>query len=194
MVIIGKDDRLAEQFTAVGLDAVLHQFFENFTAGVLVEYLLEEFLFRDSKVRRRRLVNEVFVELPFLVLGQLIIFDSSLQQFRGSAERFVVYKVFVFDCFFQGVIKVRNAGFTSENAVCVGIHFALRRRSKSYEQTIEIGENRAVLVEDGTVCLINDDQIEATGCEAFILCIDIVDHRLICTEHETGIIVLFLIA
>lgn len=49
MVVIGKDDGLAEQFTAVGLDAVLHQFFENFTAGVLVEYLLEELLSETVK-------------------------------------------------------------------------------------------------------------------------------------------------
>ena len=41
------------------------------------------------------------------------------------------------------------------------------------------------------MCLVNDNQVKPPGRKTLILCIYVIDHGLVCTEHEPGIEILF---
>ena len=93
---------------------------------------------------------------------------------------------------FQRVVKVRSSGLAAEDTVRIGVHVTLWRSRQPDKKTVEICEYGTVFVENRTVRFVNDNQIESARSKPFVFLVDVVDHCLIGTEHQPGIIVLFL--
>ena len=65
------------------------------------------------------------------------------------------------------VVEVRrDTALEVEEVVGVDVDLVLRRRGQADEEAVEVVEDRAVLLVDGAVRLVDDDEVEVADAEA----------------------------
>ena len=79
-----------------------------------------------------------------------------------------------------------------EQLVGAAVHLVAWCSRKAYQERIEVTENGRVFAEDGTMRLVEDNQVETTDGELLVLRVDVVDHRLVGAEHQTRLLLFFL--
>ena len=92
----------------------------------------------------------------------------------------------------QFVGEVGLATFKSKEVVGAAVHVFTRRGGKADHQGVEIVQDGNVLAEYATVSFVDDDQVKTTDREAFVFLVNVVDHRLVGREDDTGVEVRFL--
>src|SRR5690606_29225022 len=66
----------------------------------------------------------------------------------------------------QAVDVGGGPGLQFEQAVGVAVHLVLGGGGQAQQQRVEVGEDLPVLLVDGAVRLVDDDQVEVAGAEA----------------------------
>src|ERR1700694_4707366 len=162
MLILGKDNGLSQSVSVGYLLAGPHQMFENFIDGVLIEQPPVEGLGLDSSWDVAILVPFNSVPAFFFLVAELIVlhaFPLESERNRNCLRRDqkpVAYRLF------QAVVVRRYAVLQIEEIVCVAVYLFLRSRCQADQKRIEIFKDRAILLIDRPMRLINDDQIEVS--------------------------------
>ena len=93
------------------------------------------------------------------------------------------------------LLRIREVGLSTlqvEQLVGAAVYLVAWCSRKAYQERIEVTENGRVFAEDGTMRLVEDNQVETTDGELLVLRVDVVDHRLVGAEHQTGLLIFFL--
>ena len=190
LVIVGKDDGLAHGLAAVHMIAPLHQFFQDTLASVFVIEIRKNLTAGNGKIRRGRLPQQIIMQLLLLFRRQFAIFDPIAQQLRGAVDDMIADKIFILNRLLQAIIIIGHTGLAAKDTISVRVHFFSRRCRQANKEAVKVGKDRTIAIEDAAVRLVNDDQVKAAGRKALILRINIIDHGLVSTEHESRIIIL----
>ena len=124
--------------------------------------------------------------LFLLFPAQLVVTDALLQYHRTPFQGIVWHQESIRYRLIQFVSKgVRSIHL--EEVERVLLHFFPWGGSQAYQESVEVIEDSGVLTEHRAMGLIDDNQIEPTDGEWFLLSVDVIDHRLIRTEQDAGI-------
>lgn len=174
-LVLGKDDRLSQAIAPSHRDSARHQMLQHLVHGVLVE---QPFVDRRSvhlTWDRAVFVPIECIPLVLLVLGEVVILDAlalKLEWHRHCPWR---HEVPVLHCFVKRISIGRDTVFQVEEAVGIAIHVLLGGRRQAYQERIEVIEDRAVLLENGPVGFINDDEVEVPYAEPTLAAPSLID-------------------
>ena len=164
LVVLRKDDRLAELFAVVDFQAVRHQNIEHLTNGVLVEHPFIESGGADQLGQIAVVLKGFFIR-RLIFIGKLVIGNAFLQKFERGFDREEVHQIAVLDRLRQIVAVGRLSAVQLKDLVCIFINFILRRRGQTDERRVEVVENILIFIVDGTMRLVADHQIKVTAGE-----------------------------
>ena len=164
-LVLGEDDRLAESVAAGDLVALGHQGGEHLVDGVLVEQEPVELLGVD-RVRRPVLAPVEGVPLVLLLLGQLVVGDALAEELGADRDAERRHQEPVADGLVEAVGVGRDAVLEVEEPVGVVVDLVLGGRGQPDQVGVEPFEDRAVLLVDRPVGLVDDDQVEVARTEA----------------------------
>ena len=203
LVVVRENDTLADTFATLDLQAILHQVLQHVIHRAFVVDVLEDFLatditpadiparFRRHSTRAKFLqclfvIPHLLQLFPFLI-RKVAVLDSVLQNHGATLEPVIIHQEAIGHSIVEFVGVIRAAVLHLENIVGALVHLVTRGRRKPEQQAVEIVEDSAELAENTTVRLVNDNQVESPHRERFLFGIDAVDHRLVGTEHDSGI-------
>ena len=194
-VALGKDDRLADLVAVVDLEAMGHQNVQHFADRVFVENPLIQSR-RCDAFRQFAVIIFESVLIGFLVfLGQVVIHDTLLYEFQRRLHRQEVDQIAVLYGLRQFIAIGRNAVFQIKDLIGVLVDLVLGCGSQTDERRVKIGEDITILVVDGTMCLVADDQIKMPDGEERALLVlhgvNAVHHGLISGKHTVRRVVVF---
>ena len=158
--ILCKNDRLAQPVTAVRFDPTLHQ---------ILQHLIHRLLIKDKVIQRRRrnkVRNETvlykIILVAFLIrLRQIIVGDAFVQKLGLHFIVVIWYQHMIL--IYCSLIIVRIGRYTVlylKEIIGIMIHLHLWRSRQPHQHRIKVFKDRAILLKDRPVCLIQDDQIK----------------------------------
>ena len=121
--------------------------------------------------------------LFLLLLAQLVVSNAFLQNQGSSFQGIVRHQIAIGYRLIQFVGKGVSR-IHLEQVEGVLLHFFPWGSGQPYQQPVEVIEDSGIFTEYRTVGLINDNQVEATNGERFLLTVYVVYHRLIGTEQD----------
>ena len=188
-----KYDRLAELIATVNLQSIFHQVAKHgiyrtkidntsayFAAVYLCTGVIGSFLAVGS---------EFFFKLLFLFFRKIVIFDTTLHGFSGLVKNGEAHKIMVGNGFFQLVCHIGFVIFQGEYLIGTLVFHRSRCGCKTEHKCIKIMEECAVLLENGTMCFVNNDKVKSSNTKLFLFIVDKTDHCLIGREDYTGIFI-----
>ena len=211
-VVICKNYALAYSLATLHLQTVLHQVLNYGINGInivdVTEYLIvvdvsyilcfaifSTILSRLHRVIIKSLASLLilpdFLHLLLLVLVQTAILDTLLQYHRTTLETCIVHQVAIGNSIFQFIGIVGRTLLHLKDVVCALVHLITWCSGKSNEHCIEVVEDCSVLAEYTSVGFINDNQVEPTNRERLFLCINEINHCLVCREGNASIQITF---
>ena len=197
-VVLGKDDRLAQLFAVVDFQAVGHQQVQRLADGVLVEQPLVEGGGLDLLRQFPVLIGEGGLVFLLLLLRQVVISNAFGEKFQLALHREEVHQEAVLYRLGQVVAVGGYAALQLEDLIGVLVDLVLWRGGKTHQGRVKVGEDVPILVVDGPVGLVADDEVEVAHSEqlpVFVLHgVDAVHHGLVGGEHAPGGIVVPLLA
>ena len=167
VVILGEDDRLSEPVAACHLLPAGHQVFEHLVHCIRVEQPpIDCRRFHAVRERRRPRPIPARPTAPFPPLTSSSYVIPSRWNLSGTETAFGGTRKPSAHRVIQSVSVSRHAIFKIEQPIGVSVDFVLRRGRQPDQQRIEVLEDRAVLLINRPVRLIDDDQIEVADAEA----------------------------
>ena len=196
-MVLGENDSLAQLFPVVDFQAVGHEQVQGLADGILVEYPFVEPGGLDLLRQVTVLISEGGLIFLLFVLWQAVIGDSLLEKLQLALHCEEVHQKAVLHRLGQVVRIGRYAWFQFKNFISVFFNFVLWGGGEAHQGRVKVGEDVPVLVVDGAVGLVADDEIEVAHGEQFPLLIlhrvDAVHHGLVSGEHAPGSIVVLLL-
>ncbi len=166
VVILGKNDGLSQAIAAGHFKAARHQMLQHLVDGIFVEKPAVYRLGFDAIGYCTVVAPFERIPLFFFFFGQLVVGDPFALESQGHRYRFRRHEEAVSDRFVECVVVGRHAAFEVKQSISVSIDFVLRRCGEPDQQGIEILEDRAVLLVNRAVRLVDDDQIEVADSES----------------------------
>ena len=188
-----KYDRLAQLIAAVNPQSIFHQVakhgvyrtkIDNTSADFAAVYLCTGVIGSFLAVG-----SEFFFKLLFLFFRKIVIFDATLHGFGGSVKNGEAHKIVVGNGFFQLVCHIGFVIFQGEYLIGALVFLRSRRSGKTEHQCIKVMKECSVLLENGTMCFVNNDKIKSADTKLFLFIVDKTDHCLIGRENHTGIFI-----
>ena len=197
-VIFGKNNGLSQLLAVVDPQSVSHKSMEDLPDGILVEHPLVESggidLLRQGAVL---VLKGVFI-LRFVLLGQLIIDDTFLNELQFGLYREEVHQKAVLHRLGQLVAIGGHAALQFKNVIGILVDLILGGSGKAHQRRVKVVENIPVFVVDGAVGLVTDHQVEMPTGEKLTLLVphrvDAIHHGLIGGKHTPGGIIVLLLA
>ena len=142
------------------------------------------------------LIGESIFILPLVLIGKFVVHNALIEEFQLAFHGEIVHQIAILDGLRQLVAIGGHATFQIEHIIGVLVDLILRGCGEAYQRRIEIIKDVPILIVDGAVRLIADDQIKMPAGEQLALIvpdgIDAVHHGLIGGEDAVGgIVVLF---
>ena len=197
-VVLGKDDGLAQLFAVVDFQAVGHEQVQGLADGVLVEQPLVESRRLDLLRQLPVLIGEGGLVFLLLLLRQVVVGDAFDEEFQLALHREEVHQKAVLHRLGQVVAVGRYAALQLEDLVGILVDLVLGGGGEAHQGRVKVGEDVPILVVDGPVGLVADDEVEVAHGEQLPVLIlhgvDAVHHGLVGGEHAPGGIVVLLLA
>ena len=153
LVVVGENDRFAEFVAALNLQPQVHQLLYHPITGGFVVNFSEYFCTLDIITHIWRIFSKSLFDMLLFFRRQFVVFYAAIQNFCRSVDDPVRDKIMFLDSILQRIVEIRFSAFALEYAVGIGVDFALRCRGETDQQTVEIVENRAVFIKNGTMQL-----------------------------------------
>ncbi len=166
---------------------------EDLVDRVLVEQPLIDSLRFDAIRDFSVLAPLLRVPFLFLSFGEIVVFVPFPLELQRHCDRFHRNEKAVLHRVFQRVSICRHSFFEIEKRIGVAIDFVLRRGSQPDQIGIEVFEDGAVFLINGTVRFVDDDQIEVARTKSFLPVFGLIDqthHGWIGGDVDTAFLVL----
>ena len=145
-MVISKDNSLADGVTTIYLQAIIHQIYNHLVNGVLIEDIAKQLIvlniaFVQFVIRNVQLCLFIFpdaLHLLFLLLRQLIILDTVLQDICGTRQYNLIYQITIINSLIKQIFEIRLSTFTLKQLIRASIIILSRCGGQSYHQRIEI--------------------------------------------------------
>ena len=190
LMVASKDHGLAKTI-AGGIKAALgHQHFKAFVDSVGVEQPgVDRAGIHTARVLHRLLPVEQ-VPLGLLVVAEIGIADALAREAQWNRDGLKGHQEAIGDGLIEAVLIRGQTDLPIEELVGVAVDLLAWGGGETGEQRIEVGKDRAVLLVNAAVGLVDDHQIEMPDPKALdavgVLCIDEVHHRWVGgEEHAT---------
>ena len=197
-VILGKDDGLAQLLSVVNFQAVGHQQIQSQADGILVEQPLVEGRGLDPLGQLPILIGEGGLILRLFLLGQIGVGDALLHEFQLALHREEVHQKAVLHRLGQFVAVGRHTALQFKDLVSVLVDLILWGGCETHQGCVKVVENIPILIVDGAVGLVADDQIEVAYSEQLSLSVlnrvDAVHHGLVGRKDAVGRVIVLLLA
>ena len=197
-MVFRKDNRLAQFFAVVDLQAMLHQDMERLADGILIEHPLVQ-LGRADPFRQFPLFicKGVLILFPFR-FWKVVIDNAFFQEFQLALHLQKVHQKTVLYRLGQLIAIGGDPCPQFKDIVGVLVDLILGGGGKTHQGRVKVIENIPVFVVDGAVSLITDDKIKMSRCKQLALlvlhCVDAVHHGLVGGKDAPGSIVVLLLA
>ena len=198
-LILGENDGFPQPVASRSFNAALHQILQHDIHRTLIEDKLIHSCGRN-KVRQPAVLGKIRLEAFLVLYRQFIVVNAFLQKLGlhfvvvvGHQNMILLYRRLV-------IIGIGgHAMLHLEELVCIPIHIRLWRGRKSHHDGIEIIKNRAVLLENTAMTLIDDDQVKVRGCKQphavpALRIVDGIQHSRIGREDNAGIPIILVAA
>ena len=171
VVALGKNNRFSNFAAVVDFQGVLHHDIQDLPNGVLVEQpAVQSRCINAGRQVAVFILKGVFVGFPFFV-RKLIIGDAFLHELYFALHREEVNQKAILDGLRQLITIGGHTVFEVKDLVGVFVDLILGCGGQANQRCIEIMEDVAVFIVDGTVCFIADDHIKVATGEQLALCI-----------------------
>ena len=196
-MVLREDDRLADLLAVIHRQTVGHQNMQHLTDRIGVEDPLIQRARADTVGHFAVLIGKGALIFRLILIGQLVIHDTLLDEFQPCFDRHEVDQKAVLDRLTQLVGIGRLVIVQIKHLIGVFLDLIFRGRGESHQRRVEVVEDIFILVVDGAVRLVADQEIEVTAGEELALVVfylvNTAHHRLIGRENAVRrIVVLFL--
>ena len=159
-LVLRKDDRFTQPVTAVRFDPTLHQILQYQIHGLLIKNKIIQCC-RRNKVRNETVLYKIILVAFLIRLGQIIVGDAFVQKLGLHFIVVIWYQHMIL--IYCSLIIVRIGRYTVlylKEIIGIMIHLHLWRSRQPHQHRIKVFKDRAILLKDRPVCLIQDDQIK----------------------------------
>ncbi len=198
LVVLGKDDGLAELLTVVDFESIGHQDMENLPDGIFIENPFIQGGGRNGFRYLTVFIPECLLINGLLIFGQFVVDNALLNKLQRSFHRQEIDQIAILDRLSQLIAVGRHAIFQLKHIIGIFINLIFGCGCQAHEWRIEIIEDVPVFVVDRTMCFVADNQVKMSAGEqlAFVILdgVDAVHHRLVGGKHTVGIVVVLVLA
>ncbi len=166
VVVLGEDDGLAQAVAAGHLLSLGHQGGQHLVDGVLIEqpfvHGLGIHLVRGVAV----FIPLQFVPARLLLFREVVVLDALALELQRHRDGHWRHQVTVCYRFVQAVGVGGYPVFQSEQAVGVVVNLVFGRGRQAHQEGVEVVEDGPVLLVDGAVRFVDDDEVEVAHAKA----------------------------
>ena len=176
LVVCCKDDGFTDFLSSFNRETNFHQITKHGIHRIVIVDVTKDFprlyiafsgrhLGIGVKILQGGFILPDLIQLLLLFGSPFVIFNTSLHYVRGAIQNCKVHKMIFIDCLCQPVLKIRVAAFPVEEVEGTLVNILTWSGGKADHQSIKVVQDCNVFAEDGAVCLINDNQVEAADGE-----------------------------
>ena len=177
----GEDDALAGQLAVAVADAVVHQVAQDGAVGVFVENCGVDFL--AIKIQHVG-VDALLFQLGVLLVVEVAALDAIAQELGGVGDDFERHQIVLGNRLLQRVVGGGQFVIATKQAAGAAADHFYRGGGQADLQRIEIAEDVAIVVVDGAMRFVGDDQVKITDVEVFV----VVDQALVDADINACIV------